>query len=77
MGKSNTTEIILKTIIKNPSATWKDIRSLIKIKPSNKTDITIIDSKGETITDPKKMVNSFNHFFVNIGPDVGKKDPCK
>ena len=76
MGKSNTTEIILKTIIKKPSAMWKGISSLVKINPPNKTDITIIDTKGEIIADPKKIVNSFNHFFVNIGPDVDKKIPA-
>ena len=47
---------------KKISAIWKGIRSLVKIKHSNKTDITTIDSKGETITDQKKIVNAFNHF---------------
>ena len=51
-------------------------RSLVKIKPSNKTDIIIIDSKGETITDQKKIINAFNHFFVNIGPNVDNKIPA-
>ena len=46
---------------KKISAIWKGIWSLVKIKPSNKTDITILDSKCETITDQKKIVNAFNH----------------
>ena len=41
---------------KKISAIWKGTRSLVKIKPSNKTDITIRDSKGETITDQKNIL---------------------
>ena len=52
---------------------WKGIRSLVTIKSSNKTDIPILDSKGELITDPFKIVYCFNEFFV--GSTVENKIP--
>ena len=55
---------------------WKGIRSLVTIKSSNKTDISILDSNGELITNPLKIVNCFNEYFVNVGSKVGNKIPC-
>ena len=60
---------------KKTAALWKGIRSLVTIKSSNKTDIPILDSKGELITDQLKIVNCFNDFFVNIGSTVENKIP--
>ena len=57
------------------AAILKGIRSLVTIKPSNKSDISILDSNGETITDPIKIVNSFNKYFVNVGTNVENKIP--
>ena len=36
---------------KEIAALWKGIRSLVNIKPTNKSDISIIDNNGN-ITDP-------------------------
>ena len=41
---------------KKTAALWKGIRSLVTIKPSNKTDISILDSNGELITGPFKLL---------------------
>ena len=30
---------------------------------------------GTNLTDPKQIVNSFNNFFVNVGPHTGKSIP--
>ena len=60
---------------KKTAALWKGIRSLVTIKSSNKTDISILDSKGELITDPFKIVYCFNEFFVNVGSTVENKIP--
>ena len=43
---------------KKTAALWKGIRSLVAIKPSNKTDISIFDSNGKLIVNPHKIVNS-------------------
>ena len=41
--------------------------SLVMIKPSTKTDITIIDSKGETITDQKMILMHSTIFLLILG----------
>ena len=60
---------------KKTAALWKGIRSLVTIESSNKTDIPILDSKGELITDLLKIVNCFNEYFVNVGSTVENKIP--
>ena len=57
------------------AALWKGIRSLVNIKPTNKSDISIIDNNGSILTDPSKIVNCFNQYFVNVGPTVESKIP--
>ena len=60
---------------KKTAALWKGIRSLVIIKPSNKTDISILDSNGELITHPLKIANCFNEYFANVGSNVDNKIP--
>ena len=57
---------------KKTAALWK---SLVTIKSTNKTDISILDSNGEVITNPLKIVNCFNEYFVNVGCNVENKIP--
>ena len=54
------------------AALWKGIRSLVNIKPTNKSDVSIIDN-GNILTDPSKIANCFNQYFVNVGPTVESK----
>ena len=61
---------------KKTAAMWKGIISLVTIKSSNKTDISILDSNGELITNPLKIVNCFNEYFVNVGSMAENKIPC-
>ena len=60
---------------KKTAALWKGIRSLVTIKPSNKTDNSFLDSNGELTTDPLKIANCFNEYFVNVGSNVENKIP--
>ena len=58
------------------SIVWKGIKSIVNIKQqSSRKDITLIDGDGKDITDPYKISNSFNKYFVNIGPDIDKTIP--
>ena len=60
----------------NISIVWKGIKSIVNIKQqSSRKDITLIDGDGKDITDPYKISNSFNKYFVNIGPDIDKTIP--
>ena len=60
---------------KKTAALCKGIRSLVTIKSTNKTDISILDSNGKLITNPLKIVNCFNEYFVNVGCNVENKIP--
>jgi len=62
---------------KNSASIWKGIRSLVNLKATNRSDISILDSNGVSITDPVEIVNSFNKYFVNVGSNVEKKNTCK
>ena len=51
---------------KKTSVIWKGIRSLVNIKPTNKTEITLQDSKDNSISDPIKIANCVNEYFVHV-----------
>ena len=46
-------------------ATWKIVRQNTKENKSNQ--INELKIVGKTVTNPCEIVNSFNHFFINIG----------
>ena len=54
---------------------WKVIKSIVKLNTSSKKDINLIDEKGTNITDPYRIANVFNKYFVNIGPSIDKSIP--
>ena len=60
---------------KKSSSIWKGIRSLVNIKAKKKSAVSVLNSEGETLTDPMKIVNCFNKFFVNVGPTIENKIP--
>ena len=45
------------------------------MKPSNRTNRTIIDSNGKIIADQEKNSNSFNDYFIDVGTNIEKKIP--
>ena len=58
----------------NMKKTWKGINELMSSgKKSSK--ITQIEHNKELITDSKKIVDTFNNFFANVGPEVDKSIP--
>ena len=38
-----------------------------------KKDISIIDDNGRKVSDPNKIANLFNEYFVNVGPNIDEK----
>ena len=60
---------------KKTSAIWKGIKSIIKIKPNGRSEILILDSEGQLITDPTKICETFNKNFVSLGPNIDKSIP--
>jgi len=57
------------------SSIWKGIRSLVKIKNHSRKDIKLIDDNGNNVSDPTKVANLFNDFFINVGMDIDKQIP--
>ena len=55
---------------------WSGIRSVVDVK--NKINIPQIShllKDGSRITDPTKMANIFNQYFMNVGSNVDKSIP--
>ena len=54
---------------------WKGIRSIVNINSNSRRDIKLINEDGKFITDSKKIANTFNKYFVSIGPEIDKGIP--
>ena len=54
---------------------WKGIRSIVNINSNSRRDIKLLNEDGKFITDSKKIANTFNKYFVNIGPEIDKGIP--
>ena len=57
------------------SSIWKGIRSIMDISNSSRRDIKLLNDNGNTVADPKKIVELFNKYFVNVGPNIDRKIP--
>ena len=55
--------------------TWKGIKDLVNTKTAGITNITQIKVNGKEINDPKKIGNTFNNVFTNVGPNTDKTIP--
>ena len=56
-----------KTNLKN---TWKFIGTIINRKPRGHTVPAKLHYNGNTYTDKHDIVNQFNEYFINIGPNL-------
>ena len=54
---------------------WKGIRSLVCIKNSSKSVISLIDDNGRKVIIPEKIGDIFNKYFASVGENVDKKIP--
>ena len=59
----------------NIKKTWEGIRSIININKSKLPHVSHINVKGKQIDNPKKVAESFNNFFVNVGQNTEKNIP--
>ena len=51
---------------------WGTINEIISKKNKKESCIKTIIKDGKRIRDPKKIVETFNNFFINIGPNLTK-----
>ena len=59
----------------NAKKTWEGIRNIVNISKKNRTIPTKLSYNNNTFTEPDKMAEAFNSFFVNIGNTVEEKIP--
>ena len=55
----------------NMKMLWTGIKSIINVKAKNQISlISHLTDNGSCVHDPVKMANTFNKFFVNVGPNI-------
>ena len=54
----------------NIKKTWDGIRSIININKSKLSSVSQIKVKNKIIDNPKKVAETLNNFFVNVGPNT-------
>ena len=59
----------------NIKGVWKGIKELIRAKNSNNHMPTTLKIGNSKVTNRQSIVNAFNDYFANIGPNVAKTIP--
>ena len=61
----------------NSSKIWKEIRSLVNLKPSKSSSIKILDENEKLTSDSGKIANIFNEHYATLGSKVQQKIPTQ
>ena len=57
----------------NMKKLWTGIKSIVNVKAKNQlSQISHLTDNGVRVTDPVKMANMFNQYFVNVGSNIDK-----
>ena len=59
----------------NSKKLWEGIKSIINMKNSKLSNINQLKINDEILDNPKEIVEAFNDFFVNVGPNTEKNVP--
>ena len=59
----------------NIKKTWEGIRKIVNVKKSTKFTISHLNVKGKIVDESADIGNTFNNFFVNVGPETEKTVP--
>ena len=59
----------------NMRKTWKGIKEIISNKPTLSIQVSQIKVNNSLSDDPETISNTFNDFFVNVGPNTDKDIP--
>ena len=74
--KAHFTEKFLE-IKDNSAKVWKEIRSLVNIKPTKTSSIKILDENQNILSDSQKIANIFNDHYATLGAKVQQKIPTQ
>ena len=58
----------------NISKIWEGIRSIVNLKNKSANYVTSLNHQGSTLSDQQQIAEVFNTFFMNIGPNIAKKN---
>ena len=61
----------------NSSKIWKDIKSLVNLKPGKTSSIKILDENDKVTSDSQKISNIFNEHYATLGAKVQQKIPTQ
>ena len=61
----------------NSSKIWKEIRSLVNLKPTKSSTIKILDENKNITSDSQKIANIFNEHYATLGSKVQQKIPTQ
>ena len=61
----------------NSSKVWKEIRSLVNLKPGKTSSIKILDENDKVTSDSQKISNIFNEHYATLGAKVQQKIPTQ
>ena len=61
----------------NSSKIWKEIRSLVNLKPVKSSTIKILDENQNITSDSQKIANIFNEHYATLGSKVQQKIPTQ
>ena len=59
----------------NMKKMWSGIRSIIKMNKKAGSGISHLTHNGKEISDPMKLANIFNNYFVNVAEKIDEKIP--
>ena len=54
---------------------WSGIRLIINMNKKAGSSISHLTHNGKEISDPIKMANTFNNYFVNVAQKINEKIP--
>ena len=63
--------------IKNSKEIWKGIRNLVLLKKDNSSNNITLNIGGKIETDPSKITEEFDNYFINISKHIKEKIPPK
>ena len=59
--------------MKNAKKVWRQIKSIVSLKPKVRPKIDRLVINGKNISNPTTVADTFANFFTNIGPSIFKK----
>ena len=60
----------------NISKTWQTIKNVLGNGHNSRSAIETIKIGDDNVTNPQRIANTFNEFFIHVGPHLANKIPA-